>query len=587
MNGNATDKDQKLFHFVVKPLYRKEDLQHIASMMKRNAVVYGKLLTLGIPFEIVDNGTLLMTIVSESSFGDQKINISNEVNDENINNGYYYTFAKTGRYVIESDNKVNSGMEGIFVIKNGIPDIIPVNFDAAFDFIVSDDQMEVLLNLYPSGIGDYESLNLEQIISDYNDQGFKVKPDVEKIKSALEEIQKTNEPMLDLKIAEGLPAVDGKDGWLEYFVQIKELHGPSITEDGRVDFYNLGLVNPIAKGDRVLLFHPHEQGKPGHNVFGHEIEPREPVQCDLPDINNTAFSPDNPRLIISKVDGNVTFANDRVIISDVFSIRGNIDIKTGNIETKGSLDVKGDIMSNMKVKAVYSVQVNGVVEDAQIETGSQCVIRRGFIGKGEGVIRSKGDVNVRYVEHQTIYSRQSIFINSQAINARLFARDEIQIGGGKNCIVGGYTFAGNLVEADSLGNLYGTPTTVEVGYDYQLDLEFKDNSALMDSIEEKIVKVNETVARMAKKASINEQTKKNLQILAEQKKLMEKKLVALKERNAKIKTIMHKPSSARIKVHKYINRGVKIIINKKHFLVQEEMNNKTFYLDKDEELVYA
>ncbi|MCB9206893.1 MAG: DUF342 domain-containing protein [Ignavibacteriales bacterium] len=65
------------------------------------------------------------------------------------------------------------------------------------------------------------------------------------------------------------------------------------------------------------------------------------------------------------------------------------------------------------------------VGDAVIESGKNITIRGGFLGKGKGVIKAEGDVELKFVENQKVFTRGSLTIGKEALNAQLFVKNSI------------------------------------------------------------------------------------------------------------------------------------------------------------------
>ena len=127
--------------------------------------------------------------------------------------------------------------------------------------------------------------------------------------------------------------------------------------------------------------------------------------------------------------------------------------------------VKGDVKSGFKVRAKGDIQINGVVEDAVVESDGNVMVKMGFIGKGHGTIIAGGDVHVAFCENERIVSEGDIFINIYAINSYLQTRGILHATDKTGLIVGGESHALKGIEANIAGSRHGTPTRLFVGMD--------------------------------------------------------------------------------------------------------------------------
>jgi uncharacterized protein (DUF342 family) len=76
---------------------------------------------------------------------------------------------------------------------------------------------------------------------------------------------------IEYLIAEGLPAVNGTDAVIKtYEISTPQ---PKISDQGRVDHYELNLIHRVAKGDWLGQRKDPTPGIPGKNVKGKEIPP--------------------------------------------------------------------------------------------------------------------------------------------------------------------------------------------------------------------------------------------------------------------------------------------------------------------------
>ena len=84
---------------------------------------------------------------------------------------------------------------------------------------------------------------------------------------------------------------------------------------------------------------PEERGQNGIDVFGKVSPAREVKKAKFSFGRNLEISPDG-RQLISMVDGHVSLVDDKVFVSDVYSVE-DVSTATGNIDYQGDVEVKG------------------------------------------------------------------------------------------------------------------------------------------------------------------------------------------------------------------------------------------------------
>ncbi|MEE9169880.1 MAG: FapA family protein [bacterium] len=449
---------------------------------------------------------------------------------------------------------------------------------------ISEDNMSVKADFYPPDLGG-TAMSLQDAVSFLREREINVDINEDSIKSALDTVLETSEPVCDVNVAEGLEPQNGKDAWIEYFTNAKQDLVPAEKEDGGVDFYGLGLVEPVEKDQELALYHPPVKGEDGYDVFGKIRQGTEGNPCKFPAGENTYASPDNPNLVVAKIDGNVSIVNGVVVNSEAYIVKGDVDFLTGNISSKGPLIVKGDVQSGFGLDIERAIEVGGCVEDAVITSGADILIKRGFIGKSKGIIHAEGNVNIGFVRNQAIYSRESIHVAREVVDARLHAKNKIHVGGRRISIVGGYTIAGEAIEVECLGNMYGASTVVEVGYDYKMVEDVENDTRECHELKKKLEELNARIKNLEMQHKRSNREDHSIAALLKEKLSIDQELAAIEERIRLLKRQIYTPSKARVKVKRLVHPGVEIIINKSNFRVKEEMQAKTFILSEKDGVI--
>lgn len=513
-----------------------------------------------------------------------------EEDDENVENDEDELHPKISAEIDpefhnENSNIVQSGKdyiakeEGLFVIDNHKPKIVPVNLHGSGDVKISEDSMKVNVDIYPS-IDDYPIPSVEEILTKIS--SLDITADINKtlLEEKLKLVETDKCKILNICVAEGKPQVNGIDGRLENCTNKKE-------DLENLNFDEFHKVNPIISvkdGETIAIIHQPTEGEEGINVFGKPVPPIPGKEFKIKLGSNTKFSEEDPNCIIAKQDGFLNLSDESISITDTFTVNGDIDFKSGNIISKGSLKVSGNVNSGFTLNLTKDVEVNGYVGDAKIESGKNIIIHGGFLGKGKGILKAEGDVEVKFVENQKVLSRGSISISKEGLNAQIFAKHKIT-GKGNAVIVGGHTIAGDEIEISSLGNSTEAETIVEVGFDYEKRNSITDNKEKLITLRKSLENVDKYLFEFAQMKKLTPKNAEKVKVLANEHKKIVAETEAIKEENLKLTNEIYVPTSSKISVKGSIYPGVKIGINGRFMIVKEPMRSKTFVLSKDNEVI--
>lgn len=178
-------------------------------------------------------------------------------------------------------------------------------------------------------------------------------------------------------LAEGIPPIPGKEGWVEWFVQTEEEHR-FLEENGKVNYLEFFRIPSVAAGEKIALIHPAISGKEGVDVRGKAISPP-PVKearvvlgagVALNEEEGLVQSLKNGLLKVRKKAGGYHVAVTPTLIQP-----GDVDLSTGNLRFRGDIQINGSIMEGMTVEADGDVRVSGNVTNATIRAGGSILVQ--------------------------------------------------------------------------------------------------------------------------------------------------------------------------------------------------------------------
>ena len=566
---------------LVKPLY-KTDAQQLIDNLIDDKLYSSKINNVTTFESIVKKGTPIFCLEKESSEHKHVQPQENQPNQyfEEIDNRIDYD----SNNISISEGTYLAKYDGVFLIIDNEPKVIPIYYDRQFEVRISDDLVSLLLDIFPPS-NDQNLPQLEDILNEISTLGKIVNVDSEVITSSLNVVLKNREPLKDIIISMGDLPVDGKDGWLE-IVAKKEQRIIKDKSDNIFANHNNSYLS-IGKDQLIAIIHPAIEGFDGIDIFDKTIQHKKAKDINVKLTSNIYSKEDDENQILSKVDGFLEIYEKTIYVKELLDIKGNIDVNTGNIKAYGSLMVYGNVVTDMKLNLSQNLTVNGYVGDADIEVGNNAVIKGGFLGSGNGVIRAGGNLELKFIENQKVYSRGSLVITKEAINSELFVRDKIVSNGPHCTIIGGYAIASESIEIYSAGNEYNTNTILEVGIDYQKKLYLKDYIHKLVSLKKEMELVDKEIIDISSMRRKTPNQCERIKFLANRHTEIANEMELLKEKRNQLFGEINKPTTSKIIVKNIIYPGVKLIINGKQKQITEKLYSKTFLLSKEGEIVTA
>lgn len=443
---------------------------------------------------------------------------------------------------------------------------------------ISDDRMEAVVRFYPPVVGG-QRLSITDMNHYLQARNIKVPVD-EKVANAF-----IQNPVYctDILLTHGVAPVQGKDAYIEYTFQTELNTRPARNPDGSVDFHHLNTICHCKKGDLLARLIKEVKGKPGFNLYGERLMPKEVKTARLKFGRNIELSEDG-EAIISLIDGHVSLVEDKVFVSDVYEVE-NVGTSTGNVESEGSVVVNGNVQAGYTIKAKGNVIVKGVVEGAEIQAGGDIVLARGMNGMGKGVLKAGGSIISRYFENSTIYS--GTFVEADSIlHSNVVAQTEIKVDGRKGFIVGGSVRATDMITCKTLGSEMGTDTYVEVGIDPEQKSRYMALRKEIMEIEKNLKQIQPFLVGLNQKMKANGKLSPEqllyLKKLMENNKALTDRLFECEEEYDKLDELMQGNANACVKVKEEACAGTKITIKDASVILKDSLRFCRFIYDGGE-----
>ena len=230
-------------------------------------------------------------------------------------------------------------------------------------------------------------------------------------------------------VAAGKEAVDGKDGYYEYFFSTDFAEEPEILADGTADLSNVESIVQVHVGDKLAVYHRATKGEDGYNVFG-EVKKAKNGK-EIPILKGEGFMILNDKVTyVAKWTGALTMPDGEIKIQKIL-VMPEVKITDKKINYDGVVYIKGDVHSGSEIFASSDIVIGGHMESSEIKSGGNVIIKGGATCPIRGSITAAGNVSAKFFEGVTVSGKDisaNFFINCK-VTAKGYIRTYGRAGG--------------------------------------------------------------------------------------------------------------------------------------------------------------
>lgn len=343
---------------------------------------------------------------------------------------------------------------------------------------------------------------------------------IEETIQELEDSPRYKEPIL---VAAGQKPQNGQDASVQFFFETDKTKLHLEEKNGKVDYKELQLVQNVMEGQPLAKKIPAKQGVAGRTVTGKVLPARNGKDMPMPVGKNVKVA-DDGLTILAEVNGEANYLNGKVNVETVYTINGDIDLKTGNKFFLGTIIILGNVADGFSVKATGNIEIKGNVGKAEISAEGDIIVHQGITGKGGGTVSAGKSVWAKFIENANISAGENVIVSQSIINSEIVADKRIICSGGKHAaIIGGRYRACEEINAKTIGTATGGAETIlEVGTDPK-------SKARLDELDVKIKQLEKVIDDLDKNISTLNDMKKQKKTLSEEKEAMLEDFLLKKE----------------------------------------------------------
>lgn len=452
------------------------------------------------------------------------------------------------------------------------------------------DEMEAYLTLPEPDEG--KEYVLSEVMALIDASGVKFGVDDTKVSAMIEERYYNRECL----IAKGVSAVDGVDGYFDFNFDVDFNKKPSRREDGTVDYWSIHSVEMVEENQVIATYIEPVEGVNGASVKGKLLLAKK--GRPMPPLTGKGFerSEDN-KTYVATMTGKIEMQNNRILISQVHEVHGDVGLGTGNIDFRGDVVIHGSVPTGAVIRATGSVTIDGNVEGCLIDASKDVIIRGGMLGHERGIIKTKGNLHIKFIEYATINVGGYIETDS-VINSKVICNDKLFMRGKHASIVGGVVHAAAGVEAFNIGNALGVKTEVYSGVNMEVKKQITYHENCIAESQDMIKKINagikqleDVIKAQAMQAGDAEKAKENMKLMMEQKaSLLRTKIVKQADLAThtqqlnEMHSVVENAHGANVKAYNQVFSGVVIGINDANVVLKEDQESVSFF-ERDSRVV--
>ncbi len=320
---------------------------------------------------------------------------------------------------------------------------------------ISEDRMEAHAAVAPGpplGRGD-----LQRSMNDAGVRRGQLPSAIDDVVALLEDEEGQTDGVL---IARGERPTEGRPGRLRIEVPLPDPIG-ALRDGDRIDFRERGFLPVVREAERVATLIPPTRGPSGFTVTGDElpglIGPTFPLI-----LGEGLVMDDDGSTIRATREGVFTRpADGHIEISNHHRHDGSVDMTSGNLRMKGSLEITGSVLPGFEAEASDDLVIHGDVDRGRVRAGGCLQVFRFLVGDGAARNTAGQDALCRGVRRAHLHAEGAIHIETEVVDATLEAR-RILADGPRGRVRGSHLKAEKLIRARDVGSEGGAETLLHV-----------------------------------------------------------------------------------------------------------------------------
>ena len=304
----------------------------------------------------------------------------------------------------------------------------------------------------------------------------------------------------EIAIAKGINSEDGKDGYLDFKVNMSAKPQFIPKEDAAVDYKSSMQITIVEVGDVVADIIPPTEGEDGMDVRGNILKAKDGEKARY--FVGEGIEEKDGQLVATAA-GTPSVQDGIVMVHRNYVLQGDIDLSTGNMNFPGTVVIHGSVTDGFEVISEENIVVHGLISGAKVRAKGYVKCAGGIQGKGRAEIVAGSFVAATFVSAATVVAEGDIIITKGILHSNVSCLGELRLGGS---IIGGVTTSFKGIECGDLGSETGVKTIVNIRTHYRQEKARE----LANSVMTEVSTIFEKYLVWNKAKSMNEAEEKEL-----------------------------------------------------------------------------
>ena len=223
----------------------------------------------------------------------------------------------------------------------------------------------------------------------------------------------------DWVLARGQPAQPGRDAALELCID-PGIRAASVDDTGRIDYRARGLITRVVAGQRLARIVTAVPGQPGARVDGDVIEVKPPRTTRVSVGDGATLAAGE---VVAARSGAALYRSDpHFDVVDLFEHRGDVDLRSGDLEMSGSVVVSGDVARGFIVRASGDVEIKGSVASGMVISGADARISGGVTAGSIGRVVARGSLFAHHAQGAILECGGDLYVEGDIVGGQAIGR---------------------------------------------------------------------------------------------------------------------------------------------------------------------
>lgn len=308
------------------------------------------------------------------------------------------------------------------------------------------------------------------------------------------EVVRSEDEVVEVKIAEGAPPRPPKEAVLEW---AQDFFSHQFVQDeatGAVDFRQYKSNPSVAEGQHLLQIIPAEPGEDGKDVFGKRIPTQRPRPVRLRAGKNVRYV-DETNSYEAERNGRIRLVGTVLSVDEVYTVSGDVGLATGNIDHPGALEVQGNIETDSQVRCLGHIKVSGYIEAADVDAGGDLEVTSGLTGFRKNPIRAAGSIRSKFIIDSQVIAGEDVWVDREIVHSVVTAGARVMATEGR--VVGGRVYGRMLIDVRDAGSPAIVPTMLSAGKSESDEDEELAMERRIDKLHKESERIHEAVVPLA------------------------------------------------------------------------------------------